>query len=357
VKKSKANSPTSHNGICAAERERLKKGANLVGLPRALGPPPVRGTLRSRPDDFLVDEELAFPLTGEGEHLYLRLRKTGQNTRWVARQLAGRLGLPPKAIGFAGLKDRHAVTSQWFSLHLPGRPDPAPDDIAIDGVELIEAVRHAGKLRIGALSGNRFRLVIRDLTGDREELSERLAALCSAPVPNYFGSQRFGREGRNLDLLADPAHQPDRDARSFGLSALRSTLFNRWLATRVDEHSWRTPSRGEIVWRPAQGRYVHLSKVGGEEAVFPTGLLYGAGENQATDDALLAERKFFGAFPEACDVLAAFDTRTMRRPLCLSIGDLEFECRGDELELRFSLARGQFATTAIRELGEFFDAG
>ncbi|MBT8444602.1 MAG: tRNA pseudouridine(13) synthase TruD [Gammaproteobacteria bacterium] len=357
MKKSKANSPTHHNGICADERARLRTGADLMGLPRAFGPSPVRGALRSRPTDFIVDEQLAFPLSGEGEHLYLRLRKSGQNTRWVARELARRLGLPPKAIGFAGLKDRHAVTSQWFSVHLPGRPDPASDDVAIDGVELVEAVRHTGKLRTGALSGNRFRLVIRDLTGDREELRERLVALRSHPVPNYFGAQRFGRDARNLDLLAVPASQPDRDARSFALSALRSALFNMWLATRIDEHSWRTPMRGEIVWRPAAGRYLHVAKVEGQEEVFPTGLLCGAGDNQATEDALRAEREFFGAFPDTCDVLAAFDTRTMRRPLCLLIGELEFECRQAELELAFSLARGQFATTAIRELGDFFDAG
>ncbi|MFW2404078.1 MAG: tRNA pseudouridine(13) synthase TruD [Gammaproteobacteria bacterium] len=356
MKKSRANSPTRHNGISAEERERLQQGADLAALARAFGPPPVRGALRSRPTDFLVDEELAFPLKGEGEHLYLRLRKTGQNTRWVGKQLARRLGLPPKAIGFAGLKDRHAVTSQWFSVHLPGRTDPAPDDVTIDGVELIEAVRHTAKLRTGALSGNRFRILIRDLTGDREALSERLVALRSQPVPNYFGAQRFGHDGRNLDLFAMPADRADRDTRSFGLSALRSALFNLWLAARVEGDRWRTPMDGEIVWLPAEGRHLHMAKVEGQEQVFPTGLLWGAGDNQATDAALRVERDFFGGFPDTIAVLAAFDTRMMRRPLCLSIAELEFELLGNELELAFSLRRGQFATSAIRELGDFFDA-
>ncbi len=175
----------------ATEAEHLRQGADLDALPRLMGMPPTQGVIRADPADFVVRESLAFELTGTGEHLYMLVRKTGQNTRWVARQLAQACGLPFRAIGFAGMKDRHAVTEQWFSLHLPGREDPEVDSIEIDGVEIVDCCRHSGKLRIGALAGNWFRIVIRELTGDREVLECRLGALRYAYVPNYFGAQRL----------------------------------------------------------------------------------------------------------------------------------------------------------------------
>ena len=356
MKTRKASERAEHDGISATELARLREGAAVSALPRAFGAAPVTGRLRSRPADFVVDERLSFPLSGEGEHLYLRLRKTGQNTRWVARQLARRVGLPHKAVGFAGLKDRHAVASQWFSLHLPGRPDPTPAQLDIDGVEVVEAMRHSGKLRTGALSGNRFRLVVRRIEGDRDALCERLQRLLTQPVPNYFGAQRFGRGQRNLELLCAPGARPDRDARSFGLSALRSALFNLWLARRVADGTWDELLCGEIGWDRHDGRYTHESTCAARETLWPTGLLLGVGISQSTGDALVAERAFVDEYPETAALLEAFEARTIRRPLCQRLEEFDFDIAGGSLELSFSLARGQFATVAIRELGEFFDA-
>lgn len=343
--------------MAPAERERLRRGADVGLWPRAFGPPPVTGIIRRRPEDFIVEEELSFPLSGAGEHLYLRIRKTGQNTRWVARQLAGALALPHKAIGFAGLKDRHAVTSQWFSVHLPGRPDPDPAGWAIDGVEVVEAVRHSGKLRTGALSGNRFRLVIRDVAGDRAALAERLELLRTRAVPNYFGPQRFGRDGGNLDLLCGTGRTPDRRARSFGLSALRAALFNLWLARRIEAGTWCEALPGEILYGPADRRFLHEAKHAPGDGACPTGLLWGDGENQATGVAREHELEFFESFPGTRAILVEFEARMMRRPLCAALADVEYSFEGETLDLGFSLARGQFATAAIRELGEFFDSG
>lgn len=356
VKKSKRNSPQQTRSVSAAERDHLGRGAAVDTLPRALGAPLVRGNLRSRPEDFVVDEQLAFSLSGSGEHLYLRIRKTDQNTRWVARELARCLDLPFRAVSFAGLKDRHAVTSQWFSIHLPGRPDPDTDALAIDGVEVLECTRHSAKLRTGALVGNRFRLVIRDLSGDVAGLNERLATLCEQPVPNYFGAQRFGHDGGNLDLLSEPGSGRDRHARSFGLSALRSAMFNLWLAQRIEDGSWCVPVSGEILSRPGETGYVHASRLLAGETAAPAGLLWGAGDNQATGEALERERAFFAGFPVTCATLEDFDARMMRRPLGMRFMDLQHELCDDRLEIGFSLARGQFATTVIRELGEFTDA-
>lgn len=356
VKKSKRSRPRQTHPLSVAERERLGCGAALATLPRALGAPPVRGVLRSRPEDFIVEEQLAFSLSGSGEHLYLRIRKTDQNTRWVARELAACLDMPSRAVSFAGLKDRHAVTSQWFSVHLPGRPDPDPDTVAIAGVEVLECTRHSTKLRTGALIGNSFRLVIRDLDGDVDGLKERLERLHDHLVPNYFGAQRFGRDAGNLDLLAEPGAGGDRHARSFGLSALRSAMFNLWLAQRIENGSWRTPLAGEILCRPNDAGYVHASRLDPGETAVATGLLWGAGDNQATEEALEQERAFFADFPVACVTLEEFDARMMRRPLGMRFLELEHEICGDRLEIGFSLARGQFATTVIRELGDFTDA-
>lgn len=317
----------------------------------------MRGALRREREDFSVDEQLSFSPTGEGEHLYLRIRKCGQNTRWVAAQLARRLGLPPRAVGFAGLKDRRAVASQWFSVHLPGRRDPDPGELAGEGFRVLESIRHTAKLRTGALTGNRFRIVIRQLSGDSSALSARVASLRSQPVPNYFGEQRFGRQGSNLDLLCRGACHPDRASRSFGLSALRSALFNAWLASRVEAGTWREPLPGEICFRPSDGRFMHESGRApeGDEAS-PTGLLFGVGDNQATGAALAAESGFFDSYPDARAILREFEPRMMRRPLCLTAGDVDFELRDDVLELAFALSRGQFATAFIREIGEFFDS-
>jgi len=304
----------------------------------------------------MVDEQLGFPLVGHGEHLYLRIQKANQNTRWVARELARCLNLPFRSVGFAGLKDRRAQTSQWFSVHLPGQSDPDPADIAIEGAVVLESTRHSSKLRTGALKGNRFRLRVRELSGDLAWLEERLSLLRDQPVPNYFGAQRFGHSAGNLDLLSAPNAGRDRHARTFGLSALRSAMFNLWLAERIENRTWNQPLTGEILSRVEGSGFVHRSRLNSEETAAPTGLLWGAGDNQATDEALEKERAFFGQFAVTCETLEAFDARMMRRALGMRFEDLAYEIVGTQLEIGFSLARGQFATTVLRELGEFSDA-
>jgi len=354
VRTSTASSSPRRGAIAPEERERLGRGADFASLPRAFGPPLVRGLIRQRPEDFVVAEQLAFRPTGEGEHLYLLVRKSDQNTRWVARQLARQLGLPYRSVGIAGMKDRHAVTTQWFSLHLPGRPDPDVSRLGREGIEIVDAIRHSGKLRTGALSGNRFRIVIRNIVGSREALRQRMEDFRSQAVPNYFGPQRFGHDGANLDLLSGDAL--GRDARAFGLSALRAALFNRWLMERITAGTWTERLEGEILYRSGERRYAHELQCGRADDAQPTGLLWGAGDNQATGAARLAENEFFAAYPDTCALIEQFQPRLMRRPLWLKPADLEFDLREDVLELRFSLGRGQFATVAIRELGEFFDS-
>lgn len=330
-------------------------------LPHAWGPPGATGVIRSTPADFTVSEELPFELSGAGEHLYLRIRKTGQNTRWIARQLARRLGLRHRDVGFAGMKDRHAVAEQWFSLHLPGRPDPDLESFGIEGVEVLDSRRHAAKLRIGALAGNGFRITVRQLQGDWPECERRLERLRVEPVPNFFGAQRFGREGRNLELLR-PApdggdRAPDREARSFGLSALRSALFNDYLAERIEDGSWLRALPGEILHCSDTRAYRHFESVPEADSGFrPTGLLWGVGENQATGQALERERVFFDRHPDVTSVIARFEARMSRRPLHLCARELSWEKDADVLVLKFSLGRGQYATALLREIVRFEEA-
>ncbi|RLA29233.1 MAG: tRNA pseudouridine(13) synthase TruD, partial [Gammaproteobacteria bacterium] len=336
----------------STEKERLRRGADLDTLPRVMGRPSTSGVIRHQPADFIVRESLAFELTGAGEHLYLLVRKTGQNTRWVAKQLARALDLPFRAVGFAGMKDRHAITEQWFSLYLPGREDPPLDLFAIEGVEILEHRRHSGKLRIGALSGNRFQLVVRELSGDLDELEQRLTLLRDGSVPNYFGAQRFGRGGGNLDLFGD-LEQPaklGRESRSFALSALRSALFNNYLAQRIEEGYVLTPLPGEIVFCAAEQGYRHEPDVRGDGQLLHTaGLLWGAGESRATDLAHDHEQAFFSQYPAATRLLANHDLRMMRRLLMIRAAELEWQLDEQSLSVSFSLARGQYATAILRE--------
>lgn len=347
--------PDSDGPISSHQRELLALGANLDALPRAYGHPAAGGVMRNEPRDFIVAEILPFPLSGAGEHLYLKIRKTGQNTHWVARQLAKHFGLPFRSIGFAGLKDRHAITEQWFSLHFAGKPDPDLTNTGIDGVEIVDSLRHSGKLRRGMLAGNRFRITLRNLSGDLDDLQARLANLASTAVPNYFGAQRFGKQAGNLDLLNVPGtgRAADREARSFGLSALRSALFNGYLGERVDDGTWQRSLSGEIVYDASARVYRHADALMDSASRYQTtGLLWGCGENQATGAALARESEYFGRFPDVTALLAAYKLRMTRRPLSLRLLDLDWTLSGDSLQLTFTLGRGMYATAVLREIAE-----
>ena len=319
------------------ELERLRLAADFELLPRAASVPRVGGAIRRRPEDFMVVEKLPFELSGDGEHLYLRVRKTGQNTRWVAKRLAAAAGVSQAAVGYAGMKDRHAVAEQWFSLHLPGQPDP--DDVCIEGVEILERVRHNAKLRTGAVAANDFRIVVTDLGGDVDAMLARLPELRVAGVPNYFGPQRFGRDAGTLDLLSNP-RKLNRETRALGLSALRAALFNGYLAMRLTDGSWRTLLDGEI---PARGDGL------GETS----GLLWGTGDNRATAAALAREEMWFTMFPGCLAVLDHYRPRMMRRALAVTPRGLSCETASGRAEISFTLPKGAYATMVLRELGEF----
>jgi len=329
--------------------------------PRALGPPVAEAVLRERAEDFLVEEDLGFAPAGAGQHLLLKVRKTDANTPWVARELARLARCRPHEVGYAGLKDRRAVAIQWFSVPRPR----TPLDLAAargEGYEVLESHAHNRKLPRGALAGNRFAIRLRAPGGDGAELAARLAprlALIAARgVPNYFGPQRFGRDGANLTLAdrEDPSRLPAAE-RGFMLSAARSVVFNASLAARVGEGSWERLLVGDLAGLDGRGSIFSVAAVDETLAarcanleIHPTGPLWGTGEPATGAGVLELETRIGGEFAAECALCAGAGMAQERRSLRLRVAELECEAEPDAALLRFRLTRGSFATAVLREL-------
>lgn len=336
--------------------------------PRTAPPPLTAARLRVRPEDFLVEEELPFALTGAGEHLWLRIRKRGLNSEQVAVALARAAGLSRRDVGYAGMKDRHAETIQWFSL-LPG-PRPAPDWATLPaGIEVLEQTRHARKLKTGALSGNRFVLVLRECQGDREALRRRVEDIAQQGVPNYFGEQRFGRGGENIQrataMFSGNPPVPTRHQRGIYLSAARSLIFNEVLAQRVQDTSWNRLQDGEAVMLDGSRSFFAAGHIDAEltgrlarHDIHPSGPLWGKGE-LASQGLVREIEEAVGARHAALAAgLAAAGLAQERRALRLIPRALEAQwLDATTLSLRFGLPAGCFATALVRELADYQDAG
>ncbi|MBK5929600.1 tRNA pseudouridine(13) synthase TruD [Halochromatium salexigens] len=331
-------------------------------LPYAFGGPLLGARLRECPEDFIVDEILAFGPDGDGEHALLRIRKTSANTDWVARRLASLAGVSVKAVGYAGLKDRHAVTTQWFSVHLGQLPEPRWRLLAEEGIEVLEQHRHRRKLKRGSLAGNQFQIRLREVAGDLDAVAARIALLAARGVPNYFGPQRFGRGEGNLfraqALFAGTAPRASRHQQGLWLSAARSQLFNEVLAQRVERADWAMARVGDRL--QLRGSHSHFLVQDIDERilerlhlgdVIPTGPLFGAGE-PLTEGAVRALEAAVGAdYPDWIAGLTAAGLKQERRALRLDIEHLEFECASPtEASLVFTLPAGSYATSVLREL-------
>ncbi|GLQ94851.1 tRNA pseudouridine(13) synthase TruD [Dyella acidisoli] len=329
-------------------------------LPRAYGTPPLTGTLRSTPEDFRVEEILGYDADGEGEHALLWVEKREANTDWVARELARFAGVSPVNVGYAGLKDRHAVTRQAFTVQLPGKADPDWSAFPHAEVKVLASTRHKRKLKRGALRGNRFVLVLRDVRGDRERAEEVLNNIATRGVPNYFGEQRFGREGGNVAQARAmfAGRRVDRDKRSILLSAARSHIFNGVLAARVERDAWDKPLEGEI-WSLAGSRSWFgpepfddvLATRLAQGDIHPSGPLWGQGDSPAGGAAGELEHEVSAAFSDLTEGLAAARMDQERRPLRLLAKEFRWRWLDDEaLELSFELPAGAYATVVAREL-------
>ncbi len=339
------------------------------GLPRAAGAAVLAARIRTTAEDFFVEEMPGFEPSGSGEHLLLTVEKRGMNTAFAARRIAQWAGVGEVAIGYAGMKDRHAVTRQRFSVHLPKRVAPDLDGLQDGDLTVIDHQWHARKLPRGALAGNRFVLALREVRGDRDAIESRLQAIAAHGVPNYFGEQRFGREGDNVAnaLAMFAGRRMRREQRSVLLSAARSELFNRVLAARVDAGTWNQPLVGEV-WmldgsRSVFGPEPFDATLADRLAAFdihPSGPLWGRGELRSREQAADVERAALaGDEAEALRLgLESAGLNQERRGLRLRPTDLAWRWLGDDaLELAFSLPPGAYATVVLSELGEIRSTG
>ena len=339
---------------------------------RAFGDAVLAARMRMAPEDFFVEEVPAFEPTGDGEHLLLTIEKRGMNTGFVARELARWAGVAEHAVGFAGQKDRHAVTVQRFSVQLPGRDAPDTGLLERDGLRVLDQARHRRKLPRGALAGNRFVLVLREVAGARDAIEARLAQVAAQGVPNAFGEQRFGHGGGNvgkaLAMFAQGARgaRMGREQRAMLLSAARSALFNAVLDARVADGSWNRAMEGEV-WMLSGSRSVFGPEPWNELLaqrletfdIHPSGPLWGRGglrsegpcralELAALDDpGSLALR----------DGLERAGLEQERRALRVRAEGLAWEgLDASSLRLAFALPPGSYATAVLAQLGAVVDA-
>ena len=332
----------------------------LLG-PQAHGGACGSAVLKAVAEDFQVDEVLDIPLSGTGEHLWLWVEKRNLNTEEAARRLARAAGIPVRNISYAGLKDRQALTRQWFILHLPGKADPDLARAEDDTLKILKAGRHQRKLQRGAHSANGFTLRLTELQADRAELDTRLERIKRHGVPNYFGLQRFGFEGGNVHGAREYAERQElpvqRNLRSRLLSAGRSYLFNRVLAERVAAGSWNRACVGDLLAFTDSRSFFAAGEAECNDPrlavldLHPTGPLWGAGESPATAGVQALEAAVGAAEPSIVKWLAEAGMKHERRILRLPIGGLSWHYpEPDILQLEFVLPTGCFATAVVREL-------
>ena len=324
------------------------------------GTPGGRGLLRVEVEDFRVEELPLITLDGEGSHLWLEVEKRNANTDWVARQLATLAGVTGRDVGYAGMKDRRAVTTQWFSVALQEASNSDWNNWEVPEAQILQAHRHGRKLKRGALSGNRFWIVVRNLEGQLDDLEDRLRRISRQGVPNYFGLQRFGHGGRNVTQgvrwLEHGGRLP-RNKKSIYLSSVRSFLFNQVLSRRVGLGNWNQVIDGDIASLdgshstfPCSMPDPELARRCTEFDIHPSGPLPGSGGKQVERDAEEIECSVLEPYETLIDNMAGAGLKSARRTLRLVPKSMESERNGDDLMLKFELPPGAYATSVLREL-------
>ena len=327
------------------------------------GVPAATGVIKASPEDFVVIEDLGYPYDGEGEQLLVRIRKIGCNTRFVAEAIAKFLGVHQRDLSYAGMKDRHAVTEQTLCFRVPGTAMPNLAGFQLEGVEILQVIRHKRKLRTGALAGNAFRLVVRQVS-DRAQVESRLQRIQQQGVPNYFGEQRFGRGGNNLTqarLWAEEKFRPrDRSMKGILLSAARSQLFNQLTSARLQrDGALDRVQPGDALQLSGRGSwFVALAdelpalqqRVDNHELRI-TAPLAGRGEPGTQGETLAFEHQQLAGAADLLGLLERERVDAARRAMLVVPKDLQWNWWDDvTLELQFWLPAGSFATSVVREL-------
>ena len=364
-------------------------------LPQPMKPPIKQALYKAKPEDFVVNERLEVDFTGEGEHLWLHIKKSGINTAYLAKLLSEWADIPLRDVGYSGLKDRQALTTQWFSLRLPKKQKPDSDFAPVDikeheTVKIIAEHWHNKKLNRGTHNANQFVITLRDIEfakdqtlGDKSSVEQHLQTISKTGVPNYFGPQRFGFGGNNireaLNLFARPLKSTSsakkknkrksavREQNSMELSAARSLIFNQILAARVQDGSWNTGLNGDVFNLNGSGSIFaseHMDETlqarlaSGD--IHPTAVMWGAGNNKVAGDAGELENTVV----QQDALLAALATgleqrevKAQRRALRLPVEDLSWRWADEQdgeqtLVLSFTLTTGSFATSVLASVVE-----
>jgi len=334
--------------------------SHLSQLNYAQGRPSASAAVRAFPEDFNVQESLSFSLDGQGQHAYLLLQKRNLNTEQVATSLARFADVKPVAVGYAGLKDRNALTTQWFSIDLAGKPEPDWGAFETDFVKVLEVTRHARKLKRGAIRANQFEILLRQFQGSKEDTEQRLQYVRTRGVPNYFGQQRFGHDDNNLkkaEALLGNSKKIKPHLRSIYLSSVRSFLFNQILSQRVADNTWDKPLLGDVFMLNGSHSIFVADEIDSsimkriqEHDIHPTGPLYGTGESMSQGRVRELEDTILSRYPVWCELLEKFSLKQERRALRLPVESLQGNWADENLLLKFSLPSGCYATSVLREL-------
>ena len=314
--------------------------------------------LKAECADFVVKEQLGYDMSGDGEFVAVKVRKTDCNTLFVGEQLAKFAGISARNMSYAGLKDRKAVTEQWFSLQMPGQPTPDFSQFSLEGVEILDVTRHQRKIRIGSLQGNHFEILLRNAE-ETDELKVRLDFLAKNGFPNYFTEQRFGRDGNNLTQALRWANGEikvkDRHKRSFYLSAARSEIFNLIVSKRMEldlaqqilvgdvlqlngSHSWFVVDESEDL--------AQLQQRLAQQDVLLTAPLIGEEEKSAVD----FEHEIFAQYQALFALMRQERMKAACRPILMQPQQFQWQFEPNGLRLQFALPAGSYATALIREL-------
>lgn len=336
--------------------------SHVEGLPYAHGVPVGSGVIRERAENFKVNEGLSFEPSGEGEHVFLYIQKTGLNTEDVVKILAQYAGVPRSSVSFAGMKDRQAVTKQWFSVQLPGQSGPDWQQLDNADIQFERITRHSKKLKRGAIKFNQFEIIISQLDADRQFIEQRAESIIKLGVPNYFMQQRFGYLCQNLnrayELFLKKQPIKNKKTRGLFLSSARSFLFNQVLARRVSSHTWDQALEGDVFVLDGSRQFFQNEAVSTdiqarmiEHDIHPSGPLFGSSESVVKYGVRESEEAVFSDNIVFCEGLKKQKVESARRSLRVVPQNFELNfLDNDRLQISFRLQSGSYATAVLREL-------
>jgi len=331
-------------------------------LAYAYSEPDMTASYKVKREDFQVKEILNFEPDGEGDHLFLFVEKKGLTTQDVQSRLMHYFNLPDKDVSYSGMKDKQAVTQQWFSVKQENRKFDDEINLNSEQMQIQRMLRNKRKLKRGSHHSNQFLIRLRDLSDKADRLITRLQDLSLEGAPNYFGEQRFGRDENNVSnarqIFNGALKGRDRYRRSIYISAARAYLFNKVLSHRVESKSWNTYMSGDLMslegssasFKPKSWDQTLIERLEKKD-IHPSGPMWGAGELATDDLCALMETKIVSTENELKLGLEKSGLEQQRRPLRSMPRDLSYKVENETtILLEFSLSKGAYATSFLREL-------